>query len=128
MTDSTRKAGLLRRAALKVEVMKLAARRDGTSVGDYEKTRDASDVCEQLVAAGLLFKVKFSHKIVRYYADKRMADALKHVPNKSHISIKPRQSANWSPDTPAVITKDTKFTVCPSPSVDAVHRKQVSNW
>lgn len=128
MTSEIKRLAAIRRAALRAEMMRLAARPDGTATGDYERRLDAQGCADKLVEEGKLFKVKFSHRTIRYYASKRTADMLRQIPNSQHVTLKPRQSAGWPPDMEAEITPNTKFTICPSPAATTSHRKQISNW
>lgn len=106
------------------QLMKLAAGPEGCRPGDaegqYNRVREHA---EHLVSEGRLFKVKIGHKHVRYFANKKQADALQPKPNTSYT--KPAYN-KLDPNEPAIITKDTKFTVCPSPAT--FHVKQFARW
>lgn len=124
-----KKVGMVRVAAFKVEMLRLAARPDGFAATDIAgHPPNIFTAAQQLVKEGRLFKVKFSHKVVRYYADARAAKALTPKPASMQITVGARQRATWSADEPGVVNEKTVFTVCPSPSVGAGHRKQVSGW
>lgn len=125
-----KRLGMTAIAAHKVELMRLAARPDGVRCTDIPHATLARvfNAAEQLVEEGRLFKVKFSHRVVRYYTDKRKADILKQVPPNMQVVLKPRQSAGWSKDEPVVVPPDVKITICPAPHVNTWHKKQVSRW
>lgn len=114
-------------ARAREDALLLAARVDG--VARNQLTGGISTVdraLKELVAEGLIFRCVMSHKNVRYYADKRAADRLQQA--KSQITIPSKKTPKFDPDTPMVITPQTKFTVCPAPHLDRWHLKQVSNW
>lgn len=125
--DLPRNIELVRRAEMRLEILKLASRPQGFKASTHPiNPRDYYTVCHRMCKAGELFAVKESHRHVTFYTDKRMAEALKPIRHASQVSIKPRQNAEWSKDEPGIITDKTIFTKCPSPV--AFHVKQLSRW
>jgi hypothetical protein len=124
--------GIRRVAAITPKLIELASRRDGVALsemGSKQDITDARNAAEGLVAKGQLHKVKLSHRSVRYYADKRVADTLKTMPKRTHLVIvaKKLPKSPWPEGAEAVITENTKITICPSPP-PSMHKKPLSNW
>lgn len=122
-----RRLAQLRMAAMTVEVRKLAASPNGFSVATLkpvQRQKDAYTAAERLVEKGELFKVKISHRVVLFFADKEAAERWTPKPSQG-VTIKVQKSG-FDPNEPGLITEKTIFTRCPSPSV--AHKSQISNW
>jgi len=88
-----------------------AADVSGYSPGMLWNTLNA--MCE----AGELHKAKVSHKCVRYFGNKGLADKFmqsqRQSTAKAHAS--PRARASWPADAVPIITSDTRVTIAPTP-------------
>lgn len=128
-----RKQDAARREAVESLIMKLSERPNGVTTLQTGHCMRYSHACaERLVREGKLFRVKFSHRSVAYFSDKRVAEALAHRPKHHHITINGGKASDpkvtWPDGIEAQITEKTVFTRCPGYPADAINRKAVSNW
>lgn len=103
---------------------KLAARIEGVTVNDVMARLDisrkqAQALLEDLVLQGVLKSIKTGHRSMHY----EMVVKPKYQPSVNIAAPK-----KLDPNAPLVITKDTKITICPSPSNGQFHKSQFSNW
>lgn len=104
-------------------LIELSRRPEGVKLQEVSKDHSLWEIAEELVKAGKLHKAKLGHKTVRYFADKRMADALQ---TKQHQFVVKQERLAIDPNAEMIITEKTKITICPSPS--SFHVKQLSGW
>ncbi len=102
------------------QIRNLARRPQGMCTNDVRGStvNTAGQTCIKLMNRGELFRVKLSHRNVRWFADPAMADALSERIRQSRYSTAPvgdARRAQFAPSDPVVAySPDFKFTMCPS--------------
>jgi hypothetical protein len=100
-------------------IMRLAAHPDGMRVTSVpQEMRDkVANVASRRVASGKLYRVRLSHRNVRYFLDLRNAaqyeERNRNPGGGKGVVIKHSRRAGWGPDDPMHITEQTKRTDCP---------------
>jgi len=107
-------------------ILAAASRGDGCRLVEFQDYPSAQRVADLMVKEGRLFKVKIGHRTIRFYTDRRVAEAVSSKADSRLITIGASKKIAF--DGPAVITENTKFTVCPSTSSGQFHKKQFSRW
>jgi hypothetical protein len=103
------------------EILVLASRKQGFRAVDIGATHTAKAVwksAKQLVAEGLLHRVRISYKHVLHFTDLRHADAVRNSVRCTVIKpvrITTAKGPGWGPDDPMHITPETKITIADPP-------------
>lgn len=100
--------------AIKAKITELAARPDGMcgmDLRDQFTLHDINMVANRLVDRGELFKVKVSHKVVRFFA--RIADADEYYRRNVLTSAGVRTTVLRAPPGEGIVTDKTIITICP---------------